>query len=126
MVSVLTVPTNIESGHTVGKRNYILGCNALNIIVIKLSICRLQTGIKICAAIGLETINSRFNSIVSGYRRNILPLASNTRACAKAYNGNIATQAVICVFFQAGYRVAIKLSSAIAKDKVICCILCSL
>ena len=125
MISV-TISTNIESGHTVGKRNYILGFNALNCLVIKLIICSSQAGVKICAAIGLKTIYSRFNSIVSGYRRNIHPFASNTRSCAKAYNGHIASQAVIRVIFQAGYLAVDELSSAIAKDKVICCILCSL
>ena len=86
----------------------------------------MQTGVKICAAIGLETIYSRFNSIVTICCRNILPFASNTRICAKAYNGNIATQAVRCIIFQACYLTILKHSSAIAKDKVICCILCSL
>ena len=125
MISV-TISTNIESGHTVGKRNYILGCNVLNCLVIKLSICSLQAGVKICAAIGLKTIYSRFNSIVSGYRRNIHPFASNTRSCAKAYNGHIASQAVRCIIFQACYFTILKHSTAIAKDKVTCCILCSL
>ena len=66
-VNNISIITNIVSWHTIGKRNYILGCNVLNCLVIKLSICSSQAGVKICAAIGIQAIYCRFNSIVSGY-----------------------------------------------------------